>query len=61
MHSEIEQKILTMLLEEFKQYNPPDGWRLMHVSGHEKRGRPGLSDKFFEMVVTIEKERISGI
>lgn len=52
-----EQRVLSMLLEEFKEYNPPEGWKFMYVSGKEMWGWPGSLDKYFEMSVTIEKIR----
>lgn len=57
MHNRVEQEVLTMLLEEFRKYNPPEGWKLMHVSGHEQWGWPGSLDKYFEMSVVIQKGR----
>lgn len=58
---EVNQKILKMTLEEFKKYEVPDGWKLLHVGGHEKYGWPGSLDVYFEMSVTIQKEKRDGI
>lgn len=63
MH-EIEQKILDMTLEEFKEWEVPKGWKLLHVSGHKKQTAQlaySGGQWYFSMCVTIEKEKDNAI
>ena len=54
MH-ERQQRIYTMLLEEFKEFAVPEGWKMTHISGEEKRGWPGSCDVFFQIQVVAER------
>jgi len=56
MH-EINQKIVSMLLEEFKVWEVPKGYKMTNLSGEEQWGWPGSLDRYFMIRVTIEKER----
>jgi hypothetical protein len=65
MRIDAEQKIVTMSLDEFRKWDISkyfsDGWKLMYVSGSERRGYPGSLDRYFEMTVTIQKENGNGV
>lgn len=54
--NEITQKQIDMTLEEFKIYEVPVGWRMRHVTGHEKRGWPGSLDTYFSVCDIREEE-----
>ena len=62
MYTQCEQKIINMTLEEFNKYEVPVGWKLKYVNGCEKvtceSAMPQYDRvKYFEMNVTIEKEK----
>ena len=62
MYTQSEQKILVMTLEEFTVYKVPEGWKLKYVNGCEKVSSKSAVSKYdsvpyFEMIVTIEKEK----
>lgn len=59
---ETTQKILKMNLEEFKKWEVPKGWELMYANGHKVYPTVSMipeynNSPYFEMTVTIEKEK----
>lgn len=47
-----DHRIISMSLQEWKEYEPPHGWSLLHVSGYRKFTH-GM--EIFIVSVTIEK------
>jgi hypothetical protein len=55
--NEVTQKIITMTLDHFRKWEVPLGWDLKYVSGSKMYGYPGSLDSYFEIKVTVEKEK----
>jgi hypothetical protein len=53
---EKDQKIVDMTVDQFKKYKIPTGWKMVYLSGEEKRVWPGLLDYVFMIHVVLERE-----
>ena len=51
---EVDTRIITMTLQEFKAWECPVGWVITMISGEQKIGRIGSKDGYFEVRVHLE-------
>lgn len=58
---EVCQKNIAMTLDEFRKWDMPKGWKMIDVSGEEKRGRPGSMDRYFMVYVMLQKREYDGM
>jgi hypothetical protein len=59
--NEVTQRIITMTLDHFRKWEVPLGWELKYLSGSKMYGYSGPLDSYFQITVTVEKERDNGI
>lgn len=57
---ETDQKILEMTIDEFRKWEIPNEYRVIHISGEERYkeryGMPGVLDVYVHMRVVLEKK-----
>lgn len=55
---ELDQKIMEMSYDEFKKWEIPKGYKVMHMTGEETVIWSRGSDSYFNIRIVLQKEKV---